>query len=201
MNKDEIEAKFYLRDRPAYIARLQAAGAVLEHPRMLEQNLRFDLPDGSLMAQKNVLRLRQDRAALLTFKGPTRPQQGVAVRTEIQFEVSDFDAARGLLEALGYQVVVMYEKYREDYFLGDVLITVDEMPFGLFTELEGPSVEAVQEAAHRLGLNWEARGAAGYLELFDRLKKARGLPLQHLSFAEVGGLGVRPEELGMIPAD
>ena len=93
MNKDEIEAKFYLRDRPAYLARLQAAGAVLEHPRMLEQNLRFDLPDGSLMAQKNVLRLRQDRTAMLTFKGPTRPQQGVAVRAEIQFEVSDFSAA------------------------------------------------------------------------------------------------------------
>ncbi len=89
-----------------------------------------------------MLRLRADQAAHLTFKGPGRCA-GRFGRQEIEFEVSDFGAARRLLEALGYRVYTSYEKYRETYRLGQVIIALDEMPFGTFAELEGPSAQEI----------------------------------------------------------
>lgn len=69
----ETEIKFYVRNLKAVAARLENLSAQLIQPRVLETNLRFDLPDGSLRQQARVLRLRQDTAARLTYKGPSRP--------------------------------------------------------------------------------------------------------------------------------
>ena len=55
-----------------------------------------------------------------------------------KFEVSSFDNAKALLEALGYRVSVMYEKYRTTYDWGGCEVTLDEMPYGDFAEIEGP---------------------------------------------------------------
>jgi len=53
----EIEVKFYLANLPALEQRIIKAGGILVQPRVHEVNLRFDLPDGSLTADKRVLRL------------------------------------------------------------------------------------------------------------------------------------------------
>ena len=193
----EIEAKFYLTNLPALQQRLVELGAALFQERVREINLRFDWPDGSLTAQQRVLRLRQDASAWLTYKGKAQAGEQVAVRQEIEVQVSDFDSARRLLEALGYQVSVMYEKYRQSYRLGDVVITLDEMPYGHFCEIEAPDVESILATAARLGLRWEARISASYLALFERLKQNRGLDLRHLSFDELAGLVVNPQDLGV----
>jgi len=107
----EIEAKFYLQDLAAFRQRLMAAGARLIQPRVQETNLRFDTPQRDLSQKAQVLRLRQDEAAHLTFKGPGALEGGVLARQEIEFEVSDFAAARRFLEALGYRVYTTYEKF------------------------------------------------------------------------------------------
>jgi len=151
----EIEVKFYLHDIAAFRQRLLAAGAVLTQPRVKETNLRFDTPQRDLSQKAQVLRLRQDQAAHLTFKGPGMIEGGVLARQEIEFEVSDFAAARRFLEALGYRVYTTYEKERENYTLAGVQISLDEMPFGTFTELEGPNPEAIRQLAGSLGLAWE----------------------------------------------
>ncbi len=131
-------------------------------PRTHEVNLRFDTPDQALTRSLQVLRLRQDSKARLTYKGPGRDEGGVRLRQEIEFIVSDFDEARSLFEALGYEIAMMYEKYRTVYELGEVHVTLDEMPFGAFAELEGPDPTSIQAAAQRLGLNWQARVLDSY---------------------------------------
>lgn len=197
----EIEVKFYLAEPEQFRQRVIDSGAELVQPRVFEQNLRFDTPEMSLRAQAQVLRLRADQAAHLTFKGPGQVREGVLERQEIEFEVSDFGAAKRLLEALGYRVYTNYEKYRETYRLGGVLVALDAMPFGFFTELEGPSAESIRAAADQLGLDWNARVPTSYLELFFALKQRRNLQMDALSFDAFRGLTIRPEDLGVRPAD
>ena len=137
---EELEVKFYVPDLARVAERLQALsaalGAKLVQPRQHETNLRFDTPNGDLVRQRQVLRLRQDDAARLTFKGPGREVDGIQQRQELEFTVSNFGMAQRFLEALGYQVIWMYEKYRQTYALGDVLVTLDELPFGNFIEVK-----------------------------------------------------------------
>lgn len=197
----EIEAKFYVEQLEKVAERLKEAGAKEVQARVHELNLRFDTPEGELSAQRRVLRLRKDHRAWLTYKGPAQPGQTVGVRPEIEFEVGNFDEAKNFLKALGYQVYVLYEKYRQVYDTGQVLVMLDELPYGHFVEIEGPDAETIQKAAGFLNLNWEARCAGSYLELFYRLKARQGLAARHLCFDEFRGTAFSPEDLGVCKAD
>lgn len=200
-NEQEVEVKFLLSDQAALEHRLVERGASLLQPRILEMNLRFDTPGGVLTARRQVLRLRQDAQAVMTYKGPSQDGVEVSSRQEIEFSVSDFAAAQHLLEALGYQVSVIYEKYRAMYRLGEVVVTLDEMPFGFFAEIEGPDAGAIRAAAEQLGLNWQARSLDSYLVLFGRAKRSLGLEFRDLTFDNFLGISVLAEDMKLIPAD
>ncbi len=196
----EQEVKFFLANCRGFEQRLQRMNAQLLHPRIFEINLRFDTSDGSLTRARQVLRLRQDENSRLTFKGPMQPGQKVSVREEIEFEVSSFDNAKAFLEALGYQVSIRYEKYRTTYRLAGVEVTLDELPYADFAELEGPNTETIQAAAGALGLDWEARSLDSYLGLFSVLRQAQSLPAQNLTFEEIKQK-YPPEAFGLTSAD
>lgn len=193
----EIEVKFLVQDLSVIEARLLSLGAQRSAERVRETNLRFDTPGGDLTRQRQVLRLRQDAGAVMTFKGPARAGESVSVRQEIEFQVSDFGAAQRLLEALGYVIAVIYEKYRTTYSLGELEVVLDEMPFGSFLEIEGPDGESIQRLAAGLQLDWEARSSASYLALFNQLRVARSLKAQNLTFDELSGVETAPEDLGL----
>src|SRR5688572_13003245 len=157
----ETEAKFYVHDLDKITTRLHELKALLIQERVLETNIRFDLPDGRLRSEGRVLRLRQDSEARFTYKSPSTNQQGVLRRTEIEFTVGDFEKGKEFLEALGYQKLIAYEKYRTTYALSqtsEVLthIMLDELPYGNFVEIEGETLELIREAAIQLNLNWDA---------------------------------------------
>ncbi len=199
-NNDEIEAKFWISDLDAFQQRLRNMGARLVHPRGKETNLRYDTEDGLFSRQARVLRLRKDYGVHLTYKGAARPGQQVAMRQEIEFEVSSYKAARAFLEELGYRVIVIYEKYRASYEVNHFDVAVDELPFGNFAEIEGPDAAAIRSLAEALGLDWDARSAESYLGLFGRLQQ-NGLQARNLTFEEFKGVKVAPEQLGLRPAD
>jgi adenylate cyclase class 2 len=201
MKDQEIEIKLYLSDLPAFRQRLEARGAGLVEARLHEVNLRFDTPGGDLTRTAQVLRLRRDSAARLTYKGKGDTSGEVFVRREIEFTVGDFQAAQAFLEALGFTVSLLYEKYRTTYDLDGVHVTLDEMPFGNFSELEGPDAGSIRLVAEKLGVNWEARIADSYTSLFERLKDKLGLAFRDLSFENFRGIVVPPQALGVQPAD
>ncbi len=196
-NEQEIEVKFMVRDLSVVAGRLKMLGARVSSERVHETNLRFDTPDGALTRERQVLRLRQDASAVLTFKGPAAPGQSVSTRQEIEFKVSDFASAQHFLEALGYQVAITYEKFRTMYDLRDLVVTLDEMPFGSFVEIEGPDAEAIRRSAEDLNLDWEARSLASYLGLFNQLRESRGLDARNLTFEELKGVKASPQDLGL----
>jgi adenylate cyclase class 2 len=200
-NGQETEYKFYVKDQKKIEARLQALGAHLVQPRTHEYNLRFDLPNGRLRRQGRVLRLRQDDQVRLTYKGPSQQLEGALSRQELEFTVGDFEMARQILEALGYQVFAEYEKYRTTYQLGEALIMLDELPIGDFVEIEGPEVPLLIETAHQLGLNEGVAVIASYLALFERLCTQHGLDFSQLTFEALGQVQFFPDELSLSPAD
>jgi adenylate cyclase, class 2 len=201
MNNQEIEAKFYLTDMARFRSRVSKAGAGLITARVHEVNLRFDTPDRHLTRDHRVLRLRKDDGFRMTYKGPAQAGQAVAVRQEIEFEVSSFEAAQNLLEALGYEVSVMYEKYRTTFSLLDAEVVLDELPYGNCVEIEAPDVQTVQKLAGMLDLDWEARISDSYLTLFERLKTKQGLSATNLAFAEFEGITIQPVDLGISAGD
>lgn len=200
-NKLEQEAKFRIDHLDELAARLKELGAVCTQPRTFEVNLRFDTADGRLAAAYQVLRLRQDQRSRLTFKGPSDPNSTIASRREIEVEVGDLATARAILEALGYRVVVCYEKYRAAYQLGAVEVSLDEMPFGTFSEIEGPDEASIRAAAEELGLDWKARTKLSYLAIFGALKEACAMSMPDLTFAAFASQDCPLEKIGLQPAD
>ena len=198
---EELEVKFYLRHAQQLQSRLEALGARLEQPRTLEINLRFDTPNLDLLRSGRLLRLRQDTAARITFKGPGREEGGARLRQELEFTAGDFATARAVFEALGYSVYMLYEKQRATYALGAVLVTLDEMPYGDFAEIEGPDASSIQQAAADLGLDWSRRILDSYTVLFEVARKNLGFTFRDLSFANFTGLSVPAEALAVEPAD
>lgn len=196
LNDQEFEVKFMVPDLTQVHLKLQSLGACLKQPRVHEVNLRFDTPTGDLQRLHQVLRLRRDTASRMTFKGAGQIREGVQQRLELEFIVSDFDAARAFLEALGYQVIWMYEKYRQVYALEDALsVTLDETPLGNFIEIEGPDGASIQRAATQLNLDWEARILVSYAVLFERARAALGFRFRDMSFANFQNLPLTPQAL------
>jgi len=195
-HKLEQEVKFFLNDLKAFEERLIACGAHLKLERTLETNLRFDTPDRRLSSSFQTLRLRQDKICRLTWKGAGDPSGEISAREELEVEVSDLDIARAILEGLGFELMLVYEKYRSAYMLGDVEVSLDEMPFGHFCEVEGPDIESIKNAAVLLDLDWENRSTLSYLALFNNLKEKLGLAMRDLTFESFKEIGVEPRDLG-----
>jgi adenylate cyclase class 2 len=196
-NGKELEVKFLVPDLEPLSLRLQSLGAGLRQERTYEVNLRFDTPGGDLKRLHQVLRLRQDTASRLTFKGPGEAFQGIQLRQELEFTVSDFQIAQAFLEALGYQVVWMYEKYRTVYAFGPVLVALDEMPYGNFFEVEGPDGASIQAAVERLGVDWDRRILDSYAILFERVREKLGFSFRDLSFENFKNFRPSPEVFGV----
>jgi len=199
--EQEVEVKFYLRDLKGLEKRLQRLGAKISQPRVRETNLRYDTPQKDLARANQALRLRQDQQIRLTFKGPAQARTDLSVRQEIEFAISNFDAAQHFLEALGYSVFVRYEKYRTTYEMDDLHITLDQMPYGDFVEIEGNEPDGIQASAEKLGLDWENRVIGSYLSLFSTVQTMLSLPGRDLTFGNFAGVTVLPEDLGIQYAD
>ncbi|GAB4409262.1 MAG: hypothetical protein Kow00106_02710 [Anaerolineae bacterium] len=194
-DKDETEVKLYVGELAPLAERLQAVGAVLEHPRTYEHNIRYDTPGGDLSRQTIVLRLRRDTRVRLTYKGPAVISEGIMSRFEAEVTVDDFETMDGILRALGYVPFVIYEKYRTTYRLGEVEVVLDEMPFGNFCEIEGPRT-AIVAALETLGLAEHPRIGTSYLGMFAQLKQMLHLPFRDLTFANFEGVAIPPEVFG-----
>ena len=174
----EIEVKFYMPHLEDIRKRVLDQGGQLIVQRLLERNTRFDTHDDRLRANHEVLRLRQDDRITLTYKQSHSAEE----RTEVELEVDDFHTARSLLQSLGYKVVFIYEKYRETFTLDQTKVMLDELPFGCFVEIEGPSLIEIEQAAISLGLEWEDRIKSSYLDLFFSLRQHINLPFADATF-------------------
>lgn len=158
--KLEIEIKIRIRGGSIELEntrkKIIAIGSRLIHKKYFERNIVFDTPGGKLKNNKSLLRLRKkENKNIVTFKRPAHKPASLSstdykIREEIEVEVSDFENTKRIFTGLGYEVVFIYEKYREEFRKGAVKVMVDETPIGNFIEIEGPG-EAIDRTARELG--------------------------------------------------
>ena len=201
MSEQEKEVKYYVNRLKDVENRIIKLGASLIQPRTFEFNLLFDNGEEALSNNFQYLRLRRDSLSRLTFKGAAEIIDGVNTRKEIEIEVSSFETTKSLLEALDYRVILIYEKYRTTYKKGKFIITLDEMPFGDFVEIEGIGSQGIKEISIEIGLNWEERILRGYLNLYKVVVMNAHRKFDNLTFSDFAGIIITPEILDVNPAD
>ena len=191
----EVEAKFYLPHLLDVRQRLLTLGGRVRIPRMLERNTRYDTPQRDLTRAGRLLRLRSYDKATLTFK---RRGERFEMREEIETVVADPAAAARLLTALGYQVLLVYEKYREVFLLDRAQVSLDELPFGCFVEIEAPTLDEVRASCEAIGFEWGDRVTTPYLRLVEHLQARLGESLTEATFDHFRSLRpIKPDDLGL----
>ncbi len=165
----ETELKIEVTDLDAIRARLKELGATRVGV-VDEDNVYLDRDD-ELSARGESLRLRQDDRVRLTWKGPSRFDDGVTERPEIEITVSSMEDARDIFERLGFVLVDRMAKRRETWRLADVEVALDILSFGSFVEIEG-APHAAQATARQLGLDYMNGIATSYRRLHrQRLRR------------------------------
>lgn len=164
----EIEKKYRLTREllePLRL-RLRETGAEVVRGEEFEENTIYTGP--GLDPRKRVLRLRRvNGRALFTFKERDPTPSAIKRQREEETEVSDADALAAILEALGYSAALVYEKRRATWRLSGAEVVIDELPFGLFLEIEGEE-PAILEAEKLLNLEDAEAEHAPYPELTVR---------------------------------
>jgi len=184
----EIESKFPVTDLATVEKILAAQNAYLTAPRVYENNIRYENAGQSLGMEHRVLRLRQDTRARLTYKEPSPiPVEGAQARVELEVTVSDFAVMAAILGRLGYTPAWRYEKYRTTYRFRRTEVTLDELPYGSFVEIEGP-LDAIGTVSALLGLDDRKRVKSSYSDLFFQLKASMNLPFNDLTFENFKGI-------------
>ncbi len=164
---DPLEREIKLPFESAAAARsaVRGAGAAMRRARRLQDDRLLDWPDGRLRERRCTLRVRDESgSAVLTFKGAPQPA-AMKVREELETTAGDPALLLRLLERLGLRVWFHYQKYREEFELGDVVLAVDETPIGTFVELEG-SERGITEIATALGRTPDDYVIESYRDLF-----------------------------------
>ncbi len=186
--KRETEVKIAIDDAERAAAHLVAAGARPLRPREWEDNLILDRDGGALAREGTLLRVRRTGGrGLLTVKGPDpgAAPSAYKVRREAEAEIPDPAALVRALQLAGFRPAWRYQKWRRTFALDGAEVTIEELPFGSYLEIEGEPA-AIESAARRLGYGSDRYETASYRELHERRCLARGEPAGDLVFAGAG---------------
>ena len=137
----EIEKKYRLnpKQRRAIERRLREVGAT-RHELEFEENTIYG--GGRLDLGGCALRLRRiGKRAILTFKQRLPNKSAIKHQIENETQIDKPEALNAILQSLGFQPALVYEKRRRRWQLGRAEIVIDELPFGLFMEIEASEKE------------------------------------------------------------
>lgn len=153
----EVELKSVVDDVAARRSAVEAAGGKLVYEgRLLD--VRYDLPDRSLLTRDQVLRLRiyesaGSRRGFLDWKGETRYKDGFKLREELSTLVHDPEVLRNIVERLGYIETSEIDRHIAQYELGGATVRFEEYPeMDSLAEIEG-SPESIEDVIARIGMS------------------------------------------------
>jgi adenylate cyclase class 2 len=148
----EIEKKYRLSEdqRMTVVAALKEAGAEFAGEDFEENTI---YSGGVLDEQASILRIRKtDKKNILTYKRRIENASDVKQQIEHESEFADAESIAAILADLGFVKRLVYEKRRRTWKFRSVEVVVDELPFGLYMEIEGP-LTAIIEAEELLDLH------------------------------------------------
>ncbi|MFL6469167.1 MAG: class IV adenylate cyclase [Pyrinomonadaceae bacterium] len=169
----ETERKYHLSERrlEEIVSRLNELGAEFEK-EVFEVN--YQHRGGEMDERGATLRLRKiGDFSVLTYKEKIKNATGTKQKMEFETSVSDVEATERIIERLGYRRTAVYEKRRKYWKFSNVEVVLDELPFGLYMEIEG-TVETIEAAEKKLGLKELEREPRGYPRLTVKYGKMNG---------------------------
>ncbi|MFN6963101.1 MAG: class IV adenylate cyclase [Pyrinomonadaceae bacterium] len=149
----EIEKKYRIDAALAERVRhsLREAGAERQG-EVFEENTIYR--GGVLDAIGGVFRIRRidGGRGIFTFKRRIEHASDAKTQVEHETEVADPDELAAILAEAAFEPRLVYEKRRETWSFRKVEIVIDELPFGMFMEIEG-SLTGIREAELLLDLD------------------------------------------------
>ncbi len=168
----EIEKKYRLtkHQRDQLLQRLPGIGAMRRGSEFEENTL---YAGETLDLARSVLRLRRvGKRAILTYKERLPSHSDIKHQREDETRVSDPESMEMILDALGFRPALVYEKRRETWRKGKTEIVIDELPFGLFMEIEGEE-QAIRDIETKLNIKRLRSESATYPQLTMQHGKKR----------------------------
>ncbi len=160
----EIEKKYRLtkKQREEVLRRLLEIGARRKGEEFEVNTIYAGEP---LEPGRSVLRLRRiGKRGILTYKERFPTRSGIKHQREDETQIADPEAMELILDALGFAAALVYEKRRETWLHGKTEIVIDELPFGLFMEIEGTE-QGIQEVESKLAIKRLRTEMATYPQL------------------------------------
>lgn len=172
----ETEVRFLEIDKESLVAKLRKLGADDLGEFLLEEVIIYD-KDLTWLREKRFIRLRKSGGTTkITYKQHAgNPEEGAH---ELEFEISDLDAAAKLFETIGLLPYRRQQKKRHSLRLNGVVFDIDTWPrIPAYIEIEGPSIKILREAAGRIGLDWKN---VVYDDAKDVIEKKYGVPVSSM---------------------
>jgi adenylate cyclase class 2 len=173
----EIEKKYRLtkKQHAELLRRLPAIGAVFQGEEFEENTL---YGGDVLDVGRCVLRLRRvGNGAILTYKERFPSSSSIKQQREVETRVADADAIDDILDALGFAPALVYEKRRATWKMGETEIVLDELPFGLFMEIEGTEAD-IRKIERQLTIKGLRAEHATYPQLTQRHGERHGAVIE-----------------------
>ncbi len=203
--QEEIEYKFIIQSKDAVRERLAQLGAHKVYPEKLMRMQLFDYANKQEMNKKGQYkwwRVRDEGHRItVTLKeifddGETRDDH----TKELEIEVNDYDKACQMLIETGLVQTVDQEKYREQWQIDGIEVTLDTWPaLPTFIEIEGKNETEMRTLATKLGLNMQKviLGSVDYVyeRVYNVTPDAIGT-FREFKFANQHQLKRQLEELG-----
>lgn len=138
-----------------------------------QRTIRIDTPAMDLEKRNTFLRVRTGEKNIVTLKKKVESTEEVLERQELETEVKNPELLADVFAELGFTKRFIMEKYRINYEYKNTKISLDELPFGVFVEIEGEP-DDIKNVSKELNLDLANRFTVTYWDLFEDYKKETG---------------------------
>lgn len=168
--KNEIEIKFKILNSSQLDKIKEVLDSICDKKldRVFEKTIRFDTKDMFLEKHNKFIRVRSGYKNSITFKKKIVTSY-FKEREETEFEIEDIEKMTKILNELGFDNNLIMEKYRQKWIVGDLEIVIDELPFGIFIEIEGEK-EDITKMIEKLDLKSSESSNLTYWDIWDKLR-------------------------------
>ncbi len=160
----EIEKKYRLSaEQLAEVERALVEESAEYVGEDFEENTIFG--GGTLDKDGAVVRIRRtESGSKLTYKRRILNDLPIKQQVEHESDIGDPDKVADILNCLGLAPRLLYEKRRRTWKFCSVEVVLDELPFGLYMEIEG-SIEDILTVEKQLGADKLLPESRGYPRL------------------------------------
>jgi adenylate cyclase class 2 len=139
---------------------------------------RFDTANQSLESRGVFLRTRTGEINTLTLKRKiSGGDNNIKSREEIEIDLNSKEEVYTLnkiINILGFEKLLIMEKYRMQWSFNDCKIAIDELPFGFYVEIEGEK-DNLFKVSDILKLNRSDSLTSTYWDIFRGYKEKNGI--------------------------